>query len=192
MSALHRIRIRPLTRDKKDVMDYVRVCNEGYSTERWFGTLQDESSFEAAEGAGYVTFVAEKEAIVVGLIDLKCEKGLTDVDNLVVLRDFRGIGIGTALLSRAIDYSRVKGCTAIRAECPAEAEKAGRFYLKNGFEAVTHAYLVNASRPILSRHACKVKQKTYWIPTDENLIELRKIRPKLKLIGVFNVFIKRL
>jgi ribosomal protein S18 acetylase RimI-like enzyme len=192
MSTVHRIRIRPLTKDKKDVMDYVRVRKEGYSTEPWFRSLQGESSVEAVEEAGYVTFVAEKDGIVVGLIDLKCEKDLTDVDNLVVLKDFRGMGVGTALLSTAIDYSRAKGCRAIRAECPVEAEGAGKFYIKNGFEAATHAYLVNASRPILSRHACGVKQKTYWVPTDEDLIELQKARLKLHLIGVFNVFMKKL
>jgi ribosomal protein S18 acetylase RimI-like enzyme len=192
MSTVHRIRIRPLTKDKKDVMDYVRVRNDGYSTEPWFGTLQGESSVQAAEEAGYVTFVAEKDGIVVGLIDLKCEKSLTDVDNLVVLKDFRRMGVGAALLSKAIDYSRAKGCRAIRAECPVEAVEAARFYIKNGFETASRAYLVSSSRPILSRHACRVGQKTYWVPTDEDLIELRKSRLKLHLIRVFNVFMKKL
>ncbi len=180
---------------KGDEAAYVKVHNEGYSTEAWYGVLERALKLEDFSELNYdSTFLAELSGSVVGLIDVKVRETLGDIENLVVLPEYRGKGIGKALLEKAIEFLKGK-VERIRVETPIQSENAIKFYFKNGFEHVTYAYLIESQdksklAPYLDHNFSFVENSRYWIPDNKQMELLKKLKTSFSVIGKFNVMIK--
>jgi GNAT superfamily N-acetyltransferase len=84
------------------------------------GTAEDPTHHQAFAGhlrqIGNVTLVAECAGEVVGVVDMEYHQRLGDhrpqarVNDVVVTERTRGAGVGTALLRRAEDLARKRGC----------------------------------------------------------------------------------
>ncbi len=186
-------RIRPFMKGDREA--YVRVHNEGYSTEAWYGSLEkvlkprdfSELSYDA-------TFLAEANGIVVGLIDLKIRDETGDIENLVVLSEYRRRGIGRALLEKAIEFLN-DSVEKIRVETPIQSKKAIEFYLGNGFKHVTNAYLIESRstskfKSSLDRNFQFAGHNRYWIPDEKQMDLLERLGAGFSVIGEFKVMIR--
>jgi len=84
------------------------------------GTAEDPTHRQSFAGhlrqLGNVTLVAEIEGEVVGVIDMAYHQRLGDhrpqarVNDVIVTESARGAGVGTALLQRAEELARKRGC----------------------------------------------------------------------------------
>jgi Acetyltransferases len=84
---------------------------------------------------------ADGESDVVGFVmfriradeyEVDCERGL--VENLYVVPDHRGAGIGSDLLSAAEQLLRERGVDVVSLEAIAQNHDARRFYRRHGYE----------------------------------------------------------
>ncbi len=86
-------------------------------------------------GKGAVFFVAESGGKIVGFADLRMGKNAL-VRGLAVEKEWRGSGVGTALLEKAVEEARKKGYASVWIKTQAKNEGAVRVYRKIGFAAV--------------------------------------------------------
>lgn len=86
-----------------------------------------------------VTLVAEAEGAVVGVVDMEYHQRLGDhrpqarVNDLVVTEDARGAGVGRALLGRAEELARRRGCFRMSLVTAAWRERTLAFYRREGW-----------------------------------------------------------
>lgn len=59
---------------------------------------------------------------------------LAEVENMLVLKKYRGLGIGTKLLEEFMDWCKSKGIEKVRAVASSQNTKAIDFYRERGFE----------------------------------------------------------
>jgi GNAT superfamily N-acetyltransferase len=87
-----------------------------------------------------VTLVAQLAGEVVGVIDMEYHQRLGDhrpqarVNDLVVTDGVRGRGVGAALLGRAEDLARKRGCFRMALVTAAWREATIAFYEREGFQ----------------------------------------------------------
>ena len=104
--------------------------NRGRVREAALRGIVTDSLLVATDGddvVGFVTFDVEA-----GSYEQDATRGL--VENLYVVPDRRGEGIGTALLAAAEDRLRERGCEAFFLEVMAANDSARRFYREAGYE----------------------------------------------------------
>jgi len=83
--------------------------------------------------------VAEIEGVVVGFLNFTTRKtilhrGLSElIDELIVVKSYRGKGVGKQLLSSAIEKSRQLGCCEVEVSTEKTNIKAREFYRLCGF-----------------------------------------------------------
>lgn len=180
---------------KGDEESYVKVHNEGYSTEAWYGSLEKvlkvEDLFELSFDA---TFLAEINGKIVGLIDVKVRDKIGDIENLVVLPKYRRKGIGKALLEKTIEFFKDMA-GIIRVETPIQSKNAIKFYFQNGFKHTTNAYLIESQnksklKTYLGRGFYFVGDSRYWIADSEQMELLEKLKADFSIIGDFKVMIR--
>jgi GNAT superfamily N-acetyltransferase len=93
-----------------------------------------------------VALVADDGGQVVGFLDMEFRTWLNFtapqawIPDLVVAEDARGKGIGTALLSRAEEIARTRGCWSMALESATWRERAHAFYVANGWEETGRAF----------------------------------------------------
>ncbi len=189
------VKIRALRKSDHEV--YVSVHNKGYSTEEWFGILERAVTVDDLSKLKYdATFLAEVNNEVVGLLDIKIRGELADIENLVVLPEYRGRGIGNALLEKAIEFSAGKDMKQIRAEIPDQSRGAIGLYAKNRFRRLTNAYLVdiqNKSVPEnVGRRIHFVENTKYWVPDEEQMKRIVRLGLSFSIVGKFKVMIRSL
>src|SRR5262249_42126725 len=61
------------------------------------------------------------------------------LEELYVLPAERSRGIGSALLTAAVDFARADGCAAVALEVEADHVRAANLYARNGFERHSRA-----------------------------------------------------
>lgn len=84
--------------------------------------------------SGYLTYSFKPQLRLIGLS--------MEIDELSVSNDFRGYGIGSALITTVKKYALSKGIKRIILATNRERESYKRnFYLKNGFEEKNSAWL---------------------------------------------------
>lgn len=98
------------------------------------------------EGFGTKTMdmgiIAENSAKALGAAWLRLIEGYGHIDDetpelsISVLPEFRGQGIGTALLAHIIELAKDNGCLAISLSVQKENKRALDLYMKNGFRTV--------------------------------------------------------
>lgn len=136
--------IRPATRD--DVAAIVALLADdplGASRE----DLTDLGTYDAAydrvvADPGQHLVVAERDGTVVGTLQLSVIPGLSRrgatrsvIEGVRVARDARGSGLGTELVTWAVDESRRRGATLVQLTSDASRADARRFYERLGFVA---------------------------------------------------------
>lgn len=137
-------RIRPATRD--DVPAIVAMLADdplGQARE----DLGDPGTYDAAydrvtADPGQHLVVAERDGTVVGTLQLSVIPGLSRrgatrsiVEGVRVARGERGSGLGTELLTWAVEESRRLGCSLVQLTSDASRTDARRFYERLGFVA---------------------------------------------------------
>jgi glucosamine-phosphate N-acetyltransferase len=106
--------------------------------------------FKALDCSTRVYLSAVEDERVVGFCSLTITSSLWQqgcighVDELVVDARFRGSGIGTALLDRAAEEAKGRGCTRLELDSAFHRTEAHKFYEQQGFE--NRAYLF--SKPL--------------------------------------------
>ena len=182
--------------NKGDEETYVKIHNEGYSTQDWFGIVQKALTVKDFCTLDYdATFIAELNGEAVGIIDVKVRNNLGDIENIVVLPKYRRVGVGSALLEKAVDFLRKKGAIVVRAETPIKDKGATKFYAKNGFKLITHAYLIETQdklriEPYLNHQLYSYEENRFWIPCDDYMEFIKEIGIEYHVIGKFNVITK--
>ena len=136
--------IRPATRD--DVAAIVALLADdplGAARE----DLDDSATYDAAydrvvADRGQHLVVAERDGAVVGTLQLSIIPGLSRrgatrsiIEGVRIARDERGSGLGTELVTWAVDESRRLGCTLVQLTSDASRTDARRFYERLGFTA---------------------------------------------------------
>lgn len=136
--------IRPVTyADTEALRDYAQAL----FAERLPGiyhratpTLEEEREFIRShiEPENSAMFVAEEDARIVGLIGLLArqlaEERHTGEFGLSVAREYRGRGIGTALIEALVEWASEHGITRIEAKSWANNPGSARLYKRMGFE----------------------------------------------------------
>lgn len=100
--------------------------------------LFDEIFGEISRSFGfYNIFVAEREGEVIGTITLLVERKFIHaggraghIEDLSVRAGFEKRGIGTALVERAVEEAKTRGCYKVVLDC---SERNAPFYEKRGF-----------------------------------------------------------
>jgi len=138
------LEIRPATRD--DVPAIVAMLADdplGAARE----DLGDAQTYDAAydrvvADPGQHLVVAERDGSVVGTLQLTVIPGLSRrgatrsvIEGVRVSRDERGTGLGTELVTWAVEESRRLGCTLVQLTSDASRTDARRFYERLGFVA---------------------------------------------------------
>ena len=91
-------------------------------------------------------FVAEEERAIVGFVNVeyrgRLNRGTLEawIPELVVKESARARGLGKALLSRAEDAARARGCWGMSLESANWRTDAHRFYEREGWEATAKAF----------------------------------------------------
>jgi GNAT superfamily N-acetyltransferase len=86
-----------------------------------------------------VTLIAERSGSVLGVLDMEYHQRLGDhrpqahVNDVVVTEQARGEGIGQALLDRAEELARKRGCFRMALVTAGWREDAHAFYLRRGW-----------------------------------------------------------
>lgn len=86
--------------------------------------------------------LAEKEDSVVGMIYIIYNQSLLHaglsacIEELVVHKDFRGLGIGELLVEKSVEMERAKECVELEVSTEFTNKNAISFYEKSGFQQI--------------------------------------------------------
>jgi GNAT superfamily N-acetyltransferase len=107
------------------------------------GTADDPTHHQSFAGhlreIGKVTLVAQRGDVVVGVLDMEYHQRLGDhrpqarVNDVVVTEAARGEGVGRALLTRAEELARKRGCFRMALVTAGWREATRSFYLTHGW-----------------------------------------------------------
>jgi GNAT superfamily N-acetyltransferase len=93
-----------------------------------------------------VGLVADLDGDVVGFVDVEFRQRLNFatpqawVPDLIVAERARGSGVGAALMARAEELSRERGCWGMTLESATWRTDAHRFYQREGWRNTAHSY----------------------------------------------------
>lgn len=136
--------IRPATRD--DVAAIVALLADdplGAAREEPDDPGRYDTAYDrVVADPGQHLVVAERDGSVVGTLQLSVIPGLSRrgatrsiIEGVRVARDERGAGLGTELITWAVEESRRLGATLVQLMSDASRTDARRFYERLGFEA---------------------------------------------------------
>lgn len=121
-----------------DLVNSVGAESRFVLRERATWSLEEERrTFASADGSRSVFFVCELAGRIVGLLNLA--RGAWKKDRHVAefgmscLREYRGIGVGSALLDRGVAWARALGVRKLTLEVFATNDPAIGLYRKAGF-----------------------------------------------------------
>ena len=97
---------------------------------------------ERISGKDSVAFLAKESDKIVGYMigaivdadDYRNIKNIAEAENMFVLKDYRGKGIGSQLLKAFFEWSKSKGATIIRTVTSAGNKQSLEFHKANGFK----------------------------------------------------------
>ena len=123
--------IKPLLLELMDVMDNT----EGFDVEQSF-----ENCIILIKNPAHHMLVAKDKDTVVGFVNFTTRKTIMHprpsglIDELIVSRSYRGLGIGKQLILAAIQKCRELECCEVEVSTEKSNTKAKEFYLRCGFE----------------------------------------------------------
>ena len=132
--------------DKATLTDIPQLCtllDELFSQEAEFTpnhTLQEKglSKIISNENVGVILVVRESQKLI-GMVNIlftistALGERVGNLEDFVVLPEYRNCGIGTKLLSNAVTFAEKIGCQRITLLTDDDNEDAHRFYVRNGF-----------------------------------------------------------
>jgi GNAT superfamily N-acetyltransferase len=104
-----------------------------------------------------VALVAEAAGSVVGFVDLEFRQRLDYlspqawIPDLIVTESARSLGVGAALLRRAEETARERGCWGITLESAHWRTRAHAFYLREGWQDLGRSFSKSSIRPSVLR-----------------------------------------
>ena len=123
--------IKPLLLELMDVMDNT----EGFDVEQSF-----ENCIILIKNPAHHMLVAKDKDTVVGFVNFTTRKTIMHprpsglIDELIVSRSYRGLGIGKQLILAAIQKCRELECCEVEVSTEKSNTKAREFYRRCGFE----------------------------------------------------------
>ena len=122
---------------KKEHEEFDKTLN----CEWTFGKLGTEYFTERITQDDYCVFVAIADGNVVGYLAGGLDKlesyslspFFSELENMFILNEFRGVGIGSELYQAFVDWSKSKGASRLRVIAHANNIDGINFYRKNGF-----------------------------------------------------------
>lgn len=125
-------RIRPANRaDAADIAEAERICFADPWSEDGLASLFDNSTG--------VALICESQGLVLrlaGYVFARVIAGEAEILNIAVLPEFRRAGLGSGLLSAALDDLRLRGASSVFLEVRESNEEAKRLYGARGFRPV--------------------------------------------------------
>jgi diamine N-acetyltransferase len=126
---------------KKEYSEYDKLLNCDWT----FGKKGTEYFKDKILSKDNCAFVVIKDGKIVGYLVGGITEGETyrtlpivaELDNTLVLKEDRGLGIGSALYKEFIKWCKSKKVKIIKVQATAQNEKAIGFYRKNGFKDYT-------------------------------------------------------
>ena len=132
--------------DQANLTDIPQLCillDELFSQEAEFTPdheLQGRglSKILSNEDIGVILVVRESDKVI-GMVNILYTISTAlggrvgDLEDFVVLPEYRNSGIGSKLLSYALNFAKKRGCQRITLLTDDDNQDAHRFYLKNGF-----------------------------------------------------------
>lgn len=116
----------------EDILKISELEKDIFSTEAWsYKTLA--SVFETATFSG---FLCEDGGEIAGYGGITVAADSADIGNVAVAENYRGGGIGTALLNKLCETAKEKGAEKVFLEVRVSNSAAMGLYLKNGFAGV--------------------------------------------------------
>lgn len=92
--------------------------------------------------------VAAPDGDLAGTVQgLRDKKGLGAVQNIGVVPEYRGLGLGAAILARSLAGFRAAGASRVYLEVTAQNDAAVRLYRRFGFRSVRTIYKAVAAAP---------------------------------------------
>lgn len=134
----------------KDFNDIFYLLNQVWPDKELNSYYLKEAFERDVESNAYEYICAEADGRVVGFCALSIvnnfwyEGLVSNIYALIVDSSFRGHGIGTSLLKKAFDISKLSGCKKIELDYCFPREKDFNFYKKMGFEEESYFF----SRPL--------------------------------------------
>lgn len=129
--------VRPA--DAGDVEGFLDVFESVAAEGRWIGAEAPIDRAAAAasfrwrlESPSAAVFVAADEGAVVGWVKLDITIGIADL-GMAIVDGYRGHGIGTRLMTEAVDWSRRAGAHKLHLSMWPWNDRAHALYLKFGF-----------------------------------------------------------
>ncbi|HHW95061.1 MAG TPA: ribosomal protein S18-alanine N-acetyltransferase [Mogibacterium sp.] len=93
-------------------------------------------TYDVTQNEKAYVIVADKNGEKVGYADVWIIGGEAQINNIAVLEEYRGKGIGDAMLSHLIEVSKTKDCRLITLEVRRSNKAAISMYEKHGFITV--------------------------------------------------------
>lgn len=127
--------------EKKDLKDLLRLCSQFRDDPIPEKTPKLMKMWkEILSSSYYHVFVAQKDQILVSSLVLLIIPNLTHgqrpyavIENVITDKDFRNLGIASALLSAARDMAREQNCYKIMLMTGSKKDSTLRFYEKAGY-----------------------------------------------------------
>ena len=131
-----------------DLLEQLRErATPGVPWERASGIEAEATFSRILDDEGRALFVAESDGAVVGTADVVIVQNLTHaarpiayVENVVVERDYRGRGIGAALMAACETRARAAGAYKLQLLSNADRTDAHRFYDSLGYTQSANGY----------------------------------------------------
>jgi ribosomal protein S18 acetylase RimI-like enzyme len=124
----------------EEILRHLERCDSDYKPP--LSTRVDLLSYADKIHSRAVSFEAwDRDAnLLVGMInaylnDTRTQTGF--ITNVSVLREYRGLGLASALLAMCLEYARKNGFTSIELEVAPNNAPAIKLYSRAGFKAVT-------------------------------------------------------
>lgn len=131
------MKIRKL--ELNDIEQVYKLLNELYDNKIVYEIFVNKYK-NSLNDNNFYGIVAEKDGIILGVLisrifnRLVKSKNILFVDDLIVNKDYRSMGIGNNLLQNAISYGKEQNCEVIELKCYITNESAHKFYEKIGFK----------------------------------------------------------
>jgi len=139
------VSIREIRReDNPAVAALVRAVLTEYGGNRPGTTLADpnlDTLYEAFQSPKQTMFVVEQEGRIYGtggIATLPGESDVCELQKMYFQPELRGLGIGSRLMTRCLDFAREAGYRGCYLETMTTMERAQRLYQSYGFKRVEH------------------------------------------------------
>jgi GNAT superfamily N-acetyltransferase len=143
------ILIRRVVPEEAGVLSQIAIAAKRHWNypERWMEIWTPQLTFSPEYFEAYESWAAEQDDILVAFHTLQVRDGIAWIENMWVLPEYMGKGVGRQLFLHALELSRQRGCKSLRLE--ADPNAVG-YYEKMGMSKIgEHLYELDGQPRIL-------------------------------------------